>query len=272
MSFVKILRILSEIHSNFVQYTPPKLEDLRAKGLIEFLKAIEGMKVTNYLNTTKEKVDLKDYNPWIGISLGNKYFTPERLKDYIESCLLIAKKQVLVIVADDLQAINYAVFEGKSHEVALAKARRKGEVVFCILTEIVNQLPEHDRTNVRIVRWQELTETTWYQERLKIYREMFQSEDFKDKLIQIVQMNMGDRLDKISDSEVEKLTTYVLEELPIFMGALNFEGYDYDLHLYPGLSLLDNFIIDLQKGKTFPEILRRISVTRELAIIEAYAD
>ncbi|HPN54617.1 MAG TPA: hypothetical protein PLB52_01655, partial [Candidatus Moranbacteria bacterium] len=26
VSFVKILRILSEIHSNFVQYTPPKLE------------------------------------------------------------------------------------------------------------------------------------------------------------------------------------------------------------------------------------------------------
>ncbi len=230
------------------------------------------MKITNYLNATKEKVESREYNLWIGISLGNKYFTSERLRDYITSCLKITREKVLVIVADEPQAINYEVFEGKSHEAALAKAHRKGEDVFRVLEDIVVQLSEYDKAKVKIVRWRELAETSWYQERLKIFKVVFQSKDFKDKLIQIVQMNMGDRLDKIETLQVERLAMYVLEELPIFMGALNFEGYDYDLHLYPGLSLLDNLIIDLQKGKIFPEIAERISVTRELAIIEAYAD
>lgn len=231
------------------------------------------MEITNYLNATKEKIISKKYNPWIGVSLGNKYFTYQHLKDYINSCLMISKSRVLVIIADDPHAINYEVFENKNPNSALVKARRKGEEIFNTTSEIIKELPGKEQEKITLIQWEAIAESTWYQKRLKILNDIFRAnEDFKEQLVQIVQMNMGDRLDRLEPAQVEKLATYVLQELPIFIGALVHDGEAYDLHLYPGFTLLDDFIINIQEGSLFPEIKERIPIKQELSIIEAYAD
>lgn len=231
------------------------------------------MKITNYLNTSEEEVFSKKYNTWIGISLGNKYFTPEHLKDYITSCLVISRSGVLVIIADDPHAINYEVFDNKTLESALIKARRKGGEIFTTVLKVINEFSTEEQDKIALIRWQDISQCDWYQERLHIFRQAFQiDKKFKEQLVQIVQMNMGNRLDKLELPQIEKLAEYVLEELPIFIGALLYKETEYDLHLYPGLNLLDNLIINIQNGSAFPELRQKITIRKDLAIIEAYAE
>jgi tRNA-dependent cyclodipeptide synthase len=231
------------------------------------------MRVTDYRNTDEQQVFQGKFNPWIGISLGNKYFTAEHLEDYIQSCLRIAHEKVLVIIADEPHAINYEVFEEMKHETALAKALRNGDKVKSVLDGIVSRMTRDEKEKVKIVRWQELSDAFWYQERLKIFQEFFRDDkNFKDALVEIVRLNMGDRIEDMESSKIERLATYVLEELPIFIGAIELEDSVYDLHLYPGLSLMDDFILDLQEKKIFPGIMDKINVRHPLSLIEAYAE
>lgn len=231
------------------------------------------MRITDYRNTNKQLVLERKYNPWIGISLGNKYFSAEHLEDYIQSCLQITREKVLVIIADEPHAINYEVFEGMKHESALAKALRNGDRVKSVLGEIVGRMAESEKEKIRIVRWQEISDTSWYHERLKVFEESFRKDQsFKDFLVEIVRLNMGDRIEDLEPSKLEKLATYVLAELPIFIGAIELEGLMYDLHLYPGLSLMDDFVLDLQDKKIFQESMEKININHPLSLIEAYAE
>ena len=231
------------------------------------------MKVTDYRNVSKDEVTSRKFNPWIGISLGNKYFTQEHLADYIRSCLDIAQSGVLVVIADEPHSINYRVFESMPAQTALAKACRNSDKVDFLLREVISSLTIKEGKKIKVVRWGELACTDWYRERFKILEKIFRSdEDFKKNLIEIVRLNMGDRLEGLELSQIEELATYVLVELPIFVGDLKFDETVYDLHLYPGLSLMDEFILGLREGKIFPEVSLKIPAKQKLVILEAYAD
>ncbi len=41
------------------------------------------MMIKTYLNCTEQEIQSKKYNIFVGISLGNKYFTKETIKKYI---------------------------------------------------------------------------------------------------------------------------------------------------------------------------------------------
>lgn len=231
------------------------------------------MKIVNYRNTTESNVLTKRHNIWLGISLGNKYFTQEHLEDYIRSSLDLVKEKMLIIIADEIQAINYEVFEEIKLETARIKAERNGKKVLDALTSIVSELSEEQQQKVSIIKWADISTTPEYQERLKLFSREFELNiDFRNKLIEIVRLNMGDRLEQLSSEQIRKLATYVLQELPIFMGPIHYEGTSYDLHIYPGLSLMDDFILDLQESQAFPELMRQISLETKLAIAEVYAE
>ena len=231
------------------------------------------MRITDYRNATSQEVMQKKYNPWIGISLGNKYFTIEHLEGYVRSCLKIAREGILVIIADEPHAINYEVFEGMKSDTAVVKALRNGEKVASMVDDAVSRLSQEEKQKVKVVKWKELVSAVWYRERQKIFEKAFQEEaSFRNTLVEIVRLNMGDRIENLSQVQIEKLATYVLCELPIFMGAIELNGTVYDLHLYPGLSLMDDFVLDLQERKIFPEIMKNITIDHPLSIIEAYAN
>ena len=70
------------------------------------------MKIVTYLNTTKEEVESNKYNIWFGISLGNRYFSKENLKEYIPWLVRHTKDHVLVVIGDSIHAINIEVLDG----------------------------------------------------------------------------------------------------------------------------------------------------------------
>lgn len=230
------------------------------------------MKITQYRGTSEDKLITNVHNIWLGISLGNKYFTLEHLEDYIRSSLDLVKEKMLIIIADQPQAVNYEVFEKIKPKTANAKACRNGQKIFDVVNEIILPLPKELQEKIDVIKWGELSKTVWYRHRYEIFcSEFLTNFDFKSKLVEIVKLNMGERIKHLQSQELVKLCEYVLKELPIFMGAMSYKDIVYDLHIYPGLSLMDDLILDIQEGILFPNILKQITITKPLAIAEAYA-
>ena len=82
----------------------------------------EIMKIKKIFNTTKKEIESKKFNIFIGISLGNKWFTKENLQEYLNWALENTKEKVLILIADKIHIINYNVRNKKlpKEKVALA--------------------------------------------------------------------------------------------------------------------------------------------------------
>ncbi len=84
------------------------------------------MEIKTYLNCTEQEIQSKKFNIFVGISLGNKYFTKDNIKKYVLWALENTKDDVLVLIADKNHAINYEVFNDYTFERGLQVALRKG--------------------------------------------------------------------------------------------------------------------------------------------------
>jgi len=66
--------------------------------------------ITEIIGATKKEIKEKGFNIFVAISLGNKWFSKENLKEYILWALKQTKsKKLIIIIADGLHAINYEV-------------------------------------------------------------------------------------------------------------------------------------------------------------------
>lgn len=62
-------------------------------------------------NSTKEKIEEREDNIFIGISLGVlKPLTKELAKDYIDWALRNTKEKVVILIADEIAKFNYKIF------------------------------------------------------------------------------------------------------------------------------------------------------------------
>ena len=93
------------------------------------------MKIKTFLNTDLKEIMSKKFNIFIGISLGNKYYSKGNIKDYILWALKNTNKGVLVVVADEIHAINYRVLNNYSLERARKVALKKGDEIASSLKE-----------------------------------------------------------------------------------------------------------------------------------------
>ena len=104
-----------------------------------------------------------------------------------------------------------------------------------------------------------------------ILREEFEkNEKFRNIIIEIVKENIQSA--ELDNSDYERLAVYPLEELPMLISGIEYGGIRYELLPYPGISKIDHLAIDLQEGKGFPEITKRLSIKAKLGLIETYAE
>jgi tRNA-dependent cyclodipeptide synthase len=231
------------------------------------------MKIKKYLNTNGEEVKSKKFNIFIGISLGNKYFTKENIKKYITWALENTRDNVLVLIADKNHAINYEVLNGYGPQRALQVALRKGEETEDSVKKIVRGLPKEKHHLIKICKWDDAKKSTYYQDKIKIIlNEFSENTKFHDFIIKIVQENLNAKAEGLNLEQLEKLSLYVLDELPILLNGVEFEGKIYNLHPYPGLSCLDDLLMGLQNGTMFPKLAKMLEIENKIAEVEAYVD
>ena len=76
-----------------------------------------------YFNVTQEEIEKKLFNIFIGISLGNKLLTKDLAKKYIKWAYENTRDHVLVLIADDIDTINWEVFRDFTKEEAEQKVK-----------------------------------------------------------------------------------------------------------------------------------------------------
>ena len=113
---------------------------------------------------TEQEVLSKKFNIYVGISLGNKWFTKDHIKEHLLWALKHTKERAGLLVADTLHAINYEVKEKKSVENARKKALRKGDEMISILKEIIKELPKEQQSKVDIIRWDDVKANDYYKD------------------------------------------------------------------------------------------------------------
>lgn len=237
------------------------------------------MIIKTYLGTTAEAMEKKQYNIWIGISLGNRYFSKEHLREYILWALEYTNESILIVIADRIHAINLEVLDKMPKLKAFRKALEKGEEKEAEVREILGRLPKESQEKITILRWKEISNTKYHDYRLEILFEEYKSNaEFKVYIQDIVMDNRKAREKTLTASQMNKLAEYVLYEIPLFLngakagGLPKHGGKTYLLTLYPGLGRIDTLLVGLQEGTMFPELAKKLKITDRIAILEAYAD
>ncbi|MBD3339338.1 MAG: tRNA-dependent cyclodipeptide synthase [Candidatus Lokiarchaeota archaeon] len=227
--------------------------------------------VEKIINSDLGKVQSKRYDIFLGISLGNKYFTKENIKEYILWALENTKEKVAVLIVDKIHAVNYEVRNKYSKERALSVAIRHGEEKIRMIEKIVNSLPKERQEKVSIVRWQDIEKDQQYIEVEKIIRDAFSdNKNFYNAIIGVVKENVDLNIIKMDDSDYEKLANYTISELPVLISGFTFQGTTFDLIPYPGIGRIDDLVVEIQNGKRFPSISKALNIKNKCIIVEAY--
>lgn len=235
------------------------------------------MKIVEYLNTTKEEAESKKFNIWLGISLGNKQFSKESIKEYIAWALKYTKEDVLVVIPDRLYAINLEVMDGYSKLAAFRKALKKGDEKEIEIKDILLQLSEEDSKLIKVVRFRHVAASKYHDYRVELlFNEFRKNKKFHDYIIKIVKENKKVSSKNLSEEKLDQLAEYVLQEIPVYLNGAKYGGLPehggktYLLQIYPGLSLIDSLLMNLQEGSVFPELKEKLKITGKIAIVEGY--
>jgi tRNA-dependent cyclodipeptide synthase len=232
------------------------------------------MRIVTYLNTTKKEVESKIHNICVGVSIGNKYFSADNIRKYVEWGLMYTKDDLLVFIADAIQAVNFEIFDKRNSASAHRKAIKAGDKMEKIIKERIDDL--NDRKKVKLVRWEDVTNTEAYRENLKKIHSFYQANaEFRNYIIQSIKAGRPDKKDKfekMSDAELDRLAEYVLQEIPFFVNGIEHGGRVYTLIPYPGLTMIDKLFIGLNNQVMFPELADKLRIENKIGILEAYTD
>ncbi len=237
------------------------------------------MKILTYLNTNKNEVESKKYNIWVGISLGNRFFTRENIKKYLEWALEYTKNDVLVVIGDRLQAINFEVLDKHTKIRALKNALKKGDEKEKEIREILSGFPREKRDLVKVVRFKHVTASKYHDYRLEVLHNEFKTnQKFHEYIIKILKENKKVLSKDLSNDQLDKLAEYILQEIPVYLNGAKYGGTPehggktYLLQIYPGIGLIDSLLMALQEGVIFPELTKSLKITDKIAIIEGYPE
>lgn len=228
------------------------------------------MKIISYLNTTEAEVIAKNFNIIIGISIGNKYFTKDNVRNYLLWAVENTKKKVAVLIPNKIHAVNYEVRSGYKKERARKKAIREGEKIENMVKDILSEFSPEKRSIVTILKWDDI-ETEEHQRMVAVFYDEFKNNlKFRNEIIEIVKEYCTS--EKLTDCDYEKLASYVLEELPMLVCGIKYKEVNYNLLPYPGISKIDHLKIGLQEGTLYPKTSKRLNIKNKLHLIEAYAE
>jgi tRNA-dependent cyclodipeptide synthase len=229
------------------------------------------MKITKYWNTNEKEVKSRKFNIFIGISLGNLYFSKENIRKYILWALENTKKSVLIFIADKNHSINLNLRKNYSKKEAINTTIKMGDEIENSIRSIINGLPKEKQKLVKIMRWEDLEKLKEYQHRLEpIKKEFSKNKNFKSAIMNIVTNCV--KIEKDNLKIIEGLSLYVLNELPLFIDYIEYQNERYNLIPYPGGDDLNDLALDIQNGKLFPELTKKLKPEGKMAFVNAYVD
>jgi tRNA-dependent cyclodipeptide synthase len=211
----------------------------------------------------------KQYNIGVGISLGNKWFTIDNITEEIGWALQNTKDFVLVYVADSIHAINLEVRKRISKERAMRLALDQGSMILLDVKNQVEKIFSKDDTNrIYYANWNNLLDESYKKKLEYLYSFYLKNEEFKKRIHELVIEYVSREERKFDDEEINKLGTYIIEELPEILCRVSFRDLIIDAYMYPSDGDLPRFVEDIQFGRIFPEIKENIIDTEPKVFLE----
>ncbi len=211
-----------------------------------------------YFHITQEEIDKKMFNIFVGVSLGNRLLTPELAKHYVEWAHKHSKDDTLILIADEIDAVNWQVFRGLSKEESMKKVRDKGYQVSGMFDKAKRTLARETGdptyiTKVHTIFWEDIKNGGYEHVHEILTREYETNEEFKKAILHFVDKYVELRDVNVSDNERDRLAGYIIAELPTLLGGLLWNDTLYNLILYPTYvdSGMSQFVLDIRGGKYF---------------------
>lgn len=231
------------------------------------------MNIGQIINGAPEDLAAQRFNLVFGISLGNRYFTVERIATSLPWALKNSRESLLILIPDWIHAINLRVLDKKSEAAAIKKAFSMGDKKILELQEIIKTLSIDDQSRVHIARWSDIVSDDTHTSRVSHFFTDFAARGtFYTHVMEIIHENFKKSPHTLDTARLEKLAEYILHELPLFLDGINFGGARYDAMLYPGLGAIDYLVRDLQQGEKFPELSRLLAIGKSASVIEAWIE
>jgi tRNA-dependent cyclodipeptide synthase len=223
----------------------------------------------------KEKLNSKLFNIFIGISLGNKFLNKELAEEYFRFALDKTKEKVVVLIADEIDAVNWEIFRDFSKEEAVEKVKNKGEGLAEMFQNIVNKIEREANKNlhekVRIIKWSDIKNKNLLSAEKFITEEYENNFEFKKRIIYFVDRYAKIRKKTLSNKEKDKLATYIIAELPTLIYGIEHGKDLYQVVLYPThvSSGMSEFVLDIQNG-AYPNLFEKLQIHKPGKMIESY--
>ncbi len=229
------------------------------------------MQIYKIRGGTIEDLEAKKYNIGVGISLGNKWFTVENIIELIRWSLLYTREDVIVYVADSIHAINIEVRKRFKYEKALAIADQMGtDLLDQVKQEVEKTFSLEEISKIKYVKWN-VIENDAYKAKVKYLYNLYEtSNDFKSQLQSIVRIGISKETSPrtFSESEIQRLAMYIIEELPEQTTRVTMGEFACDAFAYPYDGEIPKLVEEIQKGKKFPEVKENIIDTEPKVFME----
>ncbi len=217
----------------------------------------------------KEELEAKAYNIGVGISLGNKCFTPETIVDLVKWSLQYTREQVIVYIADSIHAINEEVRGRMSPERAMARSLRKGTEILQEVKNIIDQnFAEEDKQRIVYVTWNEIVDAEYEKKLAWLMRFFYESPVFADRIKNIVRANISREQRSFNEEDISRLAMYIISEMPEVLCRVPMRQYACDAYVYPLDGELTQLVEQIQNGEVFPEVKVNIIDTEPKVFLE----
>ncbi|MEX0287766.1 MAG: tRNA-dependent cyclodipeptide synthase [Flavobacteriaceae bacterium] len=232
------------------------------------------MKLVKLLNIESEQLSHGNEFIYFGISLNNKYFSDLNIREHIKWSVENSKHSILIIIADDIHSFNYQSIYNLGEKEALKKARISGKEERAKVEEVIGSLPHKTRELIKIIHWRDIHSEPIFQKRLRHVKDYFAKNlNFQEACKEVTIKSLGQGfIHNVGQSKLPILVNYVLSEIAAFADGVWHKGDVYRLHSYPGLSELDDLLIDINTSTRFPDLTKNLEITGRISVIEGYAN
>ena len=226
---------------------------------------------------TSNQVQERQFNVFVGISIGNKRLTPDMAKDYTEWAMQHSSGTPTILIADKIASVNYQVLHGFDEHQAAEKARNKGVNFEQMFKRAIKRLAldEAEATEPKIIKWDDITNERYEHLYEVLVKEFESNADFKRDVLFFVHeyLKHSNNSKPLNDDDLDKLADYILAELPALLEGIQVGGVVYDLLFYPTYreSGMSQFVVDLQDGK-YQRLADELALERRNVMMESYIE
>jgi tRNA-dependent cyclodipeptide synthase len=192
------------------------------------------MRIADLYNATENDLARGAFNPYLGISVKNRAFTPEAIAAFTRWGVEHAREKFALLVVDILQRFNNEIFERAATLKALEKALKQSDPIREHCLRAVEALPPEKRDRVVILEWADIV-TGDYAHNSRLVLEAFEDiPAFRAYILDAVSRNLGAIVERLSQEEITRLCRYVLYEIAEFICGFRHQGVHFNLCVYPG--------------------------------------